>query len=79
LSPPKFTEVGDAKKVGLVDPLRIAEDVIRMRATVIQDWKEILEIVPKEHTAIRMAALDLQMGRVVVEPTPTPNSGGQFE
>jgi hypothetical protein len=79
LSPPKFTEVGDAKKVGLVDPLRIAEDVIRMRASVIQDWKEILELVPKEHTAIRVKALDRQMGRVVVEPTPAPNPAGQFE
>ena len=79
LTSPMFIEVADVKKMGLVDPLRIAEDVIQTRAEVIKDWREILVNIPQEHTALRMAALDRQMGRVTLEPTYPSNNGGSFE
>ena len=79
LTSPMFIDVADVKKVGLVDPLRIAEDIIRTRAEVIQDWKEILDNIPQEHTALRRGALNRQMGRVALESTFPSITGDGFE
>jgi len=79
LTSPMFTEVAERGKVGLVDPQRIAEDVIRKRGDVIKDWKDILVCIPQEHIEIRRVVLDRQMGRIVIEPKSTPGTGGKFE
>jgi hypothetical protein len=61
MSSPTMREVG--KHVELVDPLRIAEDIISMRSIVAQEWKEIATTIPQEHTGLRKNLLDKQMGR----------------
>lgn len=55
------------KKMELVDPLRIAEDILRLRSNVCRDWKEIAEGVPVEHTVLRRNLLAKQMGG---QPSP---------
>lgn len=60
LMPPSMKTVDDT--VELVDPMRIAEDIIRTRSQVGEDWKEIVENVPFEHTELRKVLLARQMG-----------------
>jgi hypothetical protein len=82
LTSPFFKELeGKGKKteVGLVDPLRIAEDVIRMRHVVCEDWKEIVANTPQDHTELRKALLARQMGQVVEMPPPQSTGSGEFE
>lgn len=67
LSPPVMKTV--YKKVELVDPLRIAEDIIRTRSEVGQDWKEQMKDVPAMHMEIRKHLLLRQMGNAV-NPSP---------
>lgn len=55
-------------KVELVDPLRIAEDLISMRSQVASEWKSIAETIPEEHTELRKALLDKQMGKYSQPP-----------
>lgn len=81
LTSPFFKKLeGEDKKteVVLVDPLRIAEDVIRMRSVVCEDWKEIVTNTPQDHTELRKALLARQMGQVVEIPPPQ-STGGEFE
>jgi len=60
LVPPSMKTVGDTME--LVDPMRIAEDIIRTRSEVGEDWKEIVASVPQEHTGLRKILLARQMG-----------------
>jgi len=60
LTPPSMKTVDDT--VELVDPMRIAEDIIRTRSEVGEDWKEIVKNVPAEHTELRKVLLARQMG-----------------
>lgn len=60
--PPSMKTNSD--KLELVDPLRIAEDLIRTRSEVCADWKEtIRDVVPLEHMELRKLILDCQMGK----------------
>lgn len=45
----------------LIDPFRIAEDIIRMRSIVANDWKDIVHDTPKDHMIVRRALLAKQM------------------
>jgi hypothetical protein len=57
----------EEKVVGLIDPLRIAEDIIAMRSEVARDWKEIVKNVPeKDHMDLRRVILAMQMGKSLV-------------
>ena len=57
-------EVDNGRKVGLIDPLRIAEDIIETRSAVYADWKEIVTKVPAaDHMDLRRVILDIQMGK----------------
>lgn len=60
-SPPSVKKVVGNKMPDLIDPLKIAEDVIRMRTQVAQDWKIICQAVPEEHTQVRKVLLAKQM------------------
>ncbi|CAB9510210.1 expressed unknown protein [Seminavis robusta] len=67
LTPPmlkSWDDDGGSRKemVGLVDPLRMAEDIIRMRSEVGREWKQIIASTPKEHMKLRKALLVRQMG-----------------
>jgi hypothetical protein len=64
---PSMKELGS--QMGFIDPLRIAEDVIRMRSAVAEDWKEIVTQAPKDHIGLRKDLLAKQMGRYV-NPSP---------
>lgn len=50
-------------QMGLIDPLRIAEDLIRMRTRVTKDWQDIVQQVPLDHMTLRRELLNQQMGR----------------
>jgi hypothetical protein len=61
-TPPSMRTTGD--KLELVDPLRIAEDLILTRSVVCADWKEaIRDVDPLEHMELRKMILEYQMGR----------------
>lgn len=67
LSPPVMKTVYD--KVELVDPLRIADDIIRTRSEVGRDWKDQMTDVPTMHMELRKFLLLRQMGNAV-NPSP---------
>jgi hypothetical protein len=49
------------KSIDLVDPLRIAEDIITMRSTVATEWREVSFQIPEEHLSVRRELLVQQM------------------
>jgi hypothetical protein len=48
-------------KTGLIDPLSIAEEIIKTRSSVLRDWIDISENIPREHIAIRKVLLSNQL------------------
>lgn len=60
LSSPSMKELDG--KVGLIDPLRIAEDIIAMRSEVARDWKEIVAKAPQDHMELQKVLLAVRMG-----------------
>jgi hypothetical protein len=53
-------------KIGLIDPMRIAEDIIAMRSEVAHDWRDIVVDVPsKDHTELRKHSLAIRMGKTI--------------
>lgn len=70
LTPPSVKSSDDGK-IGLLDPLRIAENIIETRSKVAMEWKEDASMTKEEHTLIRKELLELQMvkwGRKPAEP-----------
>jgi len=60
LTPPSIQTEG--REMNLIDPLRIAEDIITTRSEVAMDWKEIIsEVKEVDHTDIRKIILEKQM------------------
>ena len=57
LSPPSITSSDQ-----LVDPLKIAEDIIEERSKVCSEWKEIMESSPREQMDLQRDILLLRMG-----------------
>jgi hypothetical protein len=80
LTPPllKTLDVGRSRRemVALVDPFRMAEDIIRKRSDVGWEWKEIVCNVPRDHMELRKALLTRQMGdqQIDVNDTTIPHS-----
>ena len=58
----------DDGKMGLADPLGLAEQLIVLRSDVLTEWKETMRHVPKDHIEIRKLLLNKQM-------YPSSNSG----
>jgi hypothetical protein len=77
-TPPSMKKFGS--QMGFIDPLRIAEDVIRMRSAVAEDWKEIVTQAPQDHMGLRKDLLMKQLGRSVnpstVDAAPSEASPG---
>ena len=72
-APPTMKELeggsGSKASIGLIDPLRIAEDVIAMRSRVAEEWKAIIANVPQDHMGLRRDLLAKQM-EGAVNPSP---------
>jgi len=70
-------KAADNGKMGLVDPLRIAEDIIATRSKVAMEWKEIVSCAKDDHSIVRKELLEKQMLKwgqrpaTPVEPEPT--------
>jgi hypothetical protein len=62
----------DNGKMGIIDPLRIAEDIIGTRSKVAMEWKEQMKTVKEDHTIVRIELLDKQMLKWGHKPKPTP-------
>ena len=61
LTVPSFKTTGDAVEV--IDPLRVAEDIICMRTAVANEWKTTMFETPKDHTSLQRLVLDVRMGK----------------
>jgi hypothetical protein len=61
LSPPSVKVTARTGELGLIDPLRMAEDIIAMRSQVAMDWKETVRVAPMDHTELRNMCLALRM------------------
>jgi len=59
LTPPSVKQGGG--KASIIDPLGVAERIIRMRSTVSHDWKKILMETPVDHVGLRRKLLSRQM------------------
>ena len=60
-SPPSVIDSEDGKTAGLIDPLRIANDIIDMRREVITDWSDIVSNIPDYHVGLRKGLLSKQV------------------
>lgn len=89
LTPPSVKKNASGKG-DLIDPLRIAEDIIRMRRDVALEFKEAMEHVPQDHSSkVRKVLLTKQMQKWGNAPEPSSlagetaerkgTEGGQFE
>ena len=69
MTPPMLKSLDDQSQrkevMGLIDPLRMAEDIIRRRSEVGREWQEILASVQHDHMALRRELLARQMGEQV--------------
>ena len=63
LSPPSAISASSGQNVlELVDPLRIAEDIIMARSSVAAEWKEIMQkVVPSDHMQMQKSILAVRM------------------
>ena len=52
----------------VVEPMRIAEQILLRRDKLALDWREIMDAVPSEHTDVRKRQLDRLTGRAEAEP-----------
>jgi hypothetical protein len=53
---------GDNGKVGLADPMSLAEQIIETRSEIVEEWKEMMRSVPQDHAdGIRWVLLNKQM------------------
>lgn len=91
LAPPSVTTDDDVME--LVDPLRIAEDLLEARSNVALEWKDIMEHqVPADHMELQRLVLAVRMGqspselaapqieeRVVSDPMDSVDIYGEFE
>jgi hypothetical protein len=61
-------------KIGFVDPLRIAEDILRKRSKVATEWGVIAKNTKEEHINIRKVLLEKQMLKWGHRPVDSDNS-----
>lgn len=58
----------DDGKMGLADPLGLAEQIILTRSIVLDEWQELMRQVPDDHSALRRLILDKQMAASGYKP-----------
>ena len=66
----RYTQSG----VSIVDPIAIAEKVIRERGLVVMEWQEIMMQVPEEHITLKKNVLIAQVETSVDTTTSIPKS-----
>lgn len=71
LSPPTFS-ADETGKMGLVDPLRIAEDILATRSKVAVEWRKIAMDTKDEHVSVRKELLEKQMVKWGQRPAAKP-------
>ena len=72
LTAPSLKTVEDS--VELIDPLRVAEDIIVARSKVISEWRDIASTIPEEHINLRKRYLTHRMKGGVEENKTKDNS-----
>ena len=72
-APPSVVHTDD-QSAGLVDPLRIASDIIAMREEVIGDWSDIASSIPEYHIGLRKGLLSKQLSG---QDGASPNDTGE--
>ena len=75
LSNPQVKREGKGQ-VSIVDPVGLAEKIIRARGDVAREWKEVMSNTPQDHTDVRRNILSKRMEVSVPEP---PIIIGEFE
>ncbi|KAL7530354.1 hypothetical protein ACHAXR_003441 [Thalassiosira sp. AJA248-18] len=66
-APPSLVEMSDGKRVGLNDPLRIAERIIAIRSEIAQEWKMLMGEVKNDHLQLNDVLIRVMMGRTIDE------------
>ena len=79
-APPSTVELSGSTaskaQIGLVDPLRIAQDLLEARADVIDEWQQVMrDVVPRDHMELQKSILAVRMGKTIT-PTPAAASDG---
>jgi hypothetical protein len=70
LTPPTVKQV-NARSSTIIDPLGVAEKIIRTRCEVAQEWKNLLSETPHDHIGLRRKLLSLQvLGSTGGQSTP---------
>ena len=55
-----------------MDPLRIAQDLLHARSSVIEEWQEIMrDVVPRDHMELQKSILAVRMGKTIAPSAPT--------
>ena len=58
----------DDGKMGLADPLGLAEQIIQTRSIVLEEWQQTMRQTPDDHAALRILILDQQMAASGYKP-----------
>jgi hypothetical protein len=57
--------LSSSSKAHLIDPMRMAQDIIRERSQVAREWKELVALTPHDHIDMRRILLARQMGKLM--------------
>ena len=58
-------------KLGFIDPIRIAEDIIATRTEVATDWRDAMaNVATVDHAELRKMVLQIRMGKAFEESVP---------
>ena len=58
----------DDGKMGLADPLGLAEQIIQTRSIVLDEWQDLMRQVPNDHAELRRLILNQQMAASGYKP-----------
>lgn len=78
LSTPLLRNALDGRHMELIDPLKIASDILSTRTKVLEDWRQLVSRVPEDHLGLRKALLlaqSEQWNKVDNEATNSESDG----
>ena len=83
LTPPSIIDVGGGR-VGLIDPMRITEDIINVRTQVAREWMQFMKYVPQDHIDLRKTLFERQILKWGQTPLQSEErvgviEGGEYE
>jgi hypothetical protein len=73
MTPPSTREISENGQthIGLVDPLRMAQDLLEARSGIIDEWLSTMrDHVPSDHMELQKSILDVRMGKTISPTTP---------